>query len=39
MNRNFNIFIDLKLVKLKVPIIYLIIRGISGYRDRRYKGD
>ena len=36
INRNFNVFIDLKPLKLKVLIICLVIRYVSGYKDRRY---
>ena len=36
MNRNFNAFTDLKLLKLKVLIICLAIRCVLRRRDRRY---
>ena len=36
IDRNFRAFIDFILLKLEVPIIYLVIRGVSVYRDRRY---
>ena len=34
-NRNFNVFIDLKSLELKVPTICLVTGGVSGHRDRR----
>jgi len=36
MNKNFNIFIYLKLLELKVLIIYLVIGCVSRYKDRYY---
>jgi hypothetical protein len=36
MNRNFDAFTDLKLLKLEVLTICLAIGCVSGRRDRRY---
>jgi hypothetical protein len=35
-NKNFNVFIDLKSLELKVPTICLATGGVSGRRGRRY---
>jgi ABC-type glucose/galactose transport system permease subunit len=36
INRNFNAFIDLKSLELKVLTIYLIIKCVLLYKDKRY---
>jgi hypothetical protein len=37
INRNFNMFMDLKSLELEVPTICLVAGGVSERRDRRYK--
>jgi hypothetical protein len=36
INRNFRVFIDFILFELDIPIICLIIGGVSVYRERYY---